>query len=127
VNIAEDSYGNLYASMVSWHFNGSIGGTTNPLPQGEKMFHEIHRLSHPQLFPATTAIASRGSGLPALPASSRLLLNAGPGSWVAVPGGFSGFEIRNLQGRRIWSYRGENGARLPEGMGKGILQMRFLP
>lgn len=127
VNIAEDSYGNLYASMVSWHFNGSIGGTTNPLPQGEKMFHEIHRLSHPQLFPATTAIASRGPGLPAHPASSRLLLNAGPGSWVAVPEGFSGFEIRSLQGRRLWSYRGGNGARLPEGMDKGILQARFLP
>ncbi|MEO6097565.1 MAG: PQQ-dependent sugar dehydrogenase [Fibrobacteria bacterium] len=139
VNIAEDSYGNLYASMVSWHFSGSIGGTTNPLPPGQKMFHEIYRLYHAQLTPGTTAIASRGPGLPELPASSRLLSNAGPGSWVTIPKGFTGFEVRNLQGRRLWSFRGENGgenegenegengARLPVGLDKGILQVRFLP
>lgn len=127
VNIAEDSYGNLYASLVSWHFNGSIGATTNPLPQGEKMFHEIYRLSHPQMTPATTALASRGTGLPGLPASSRLLMHAGAGSWVGIPQGFSGFEIGDMQGRRLWSYRGENGARLPAGLKTGILQVRFLP
>lgn len=130
VNLAEDSYGNLYASMVSWHFRGSIGGTTNPLPQGESMFHEIYRLSHPQLTPATTAIAARGPGLPALPASGRLAVNDGTGSWVEIPEGFSGFEIRNVRGRRLWSYRREgrgHGAPLPAGLEKGILQVRFLP
>jgi hypothetical protein len=127
VNLAEDSFGNLYASLVSWHFNGSIGGTTNPVPQGQKMFYEIYRLSHPQMTPTPTAIEARGPGLPGLPASGRLLMNAGPGSWVGIPAEFSGFEIRDLQGRRLWSYRGERGASLPADLEKGILQVRFLP
>ncbi len=136
VNIAEDSHGNLYASAVDWHFNGTIGTTTNPLPQGEQMYHEIYRLSHPQMTPATTPIAFRGPGLPAMPASDRLMLNVGSGSWIGIPEGFSGLEIYSLRGRLVWSYRGKNrasgtggaaGTRIPAGLEKGIMQVRFLP
>ncbi len=126
VNIAEDSYGNLYASIVDWHFNGTIGTTTNPLPGGEQMYHEIYRLSHPQLTPNPTPIASRGPGLPGIPASGRLLVNAKAGSWIEIPKGYSGLEIYSLRGRRVWSYRGETGARIPAGLEKGVLQLRFL-
>jgi hypothetical protein len=130
VNIAEDSRGNLYASMVSWHFAGDIGGTTNPLPSGQKMYHEIYRLSHAQLTPAATPLASRGPGLPGIPAPERLLTNLEAGAWIGIPEGFTGFEVYGLQGRRLWSFRGAGGARLPAGLAgleKGVLKLRFLP
>jgi len=127
VQIGEDSYGNLYAVTVDWHYAGSIGGTANALPSGEKMFHEIYRLSHAQLTPRATPLAIRVPHTISGYSSGRLLVNS-PGMLLDVPGKYSGVEIYNLAGKKIWSSAAEQGkVRIPNTMDKGVLQIRYVP
>ena len=128
VQIGEDSYGNLYDVMVDWHYPGSIGGTANALPSGEKMFHEIYRLSQAQLTPRGTPAPVMGSHDIRKNQSGMLLANAISGGSLNVPAGFTGVEIHDLRGKMIWSHRGtESSVRVPVGLESGILQVRFLP
>ena len=125
VHITEDSYGNLYASIVSWYFPGLIGGTSNPLPSGQSMFHEIYMLEGTNLTPRTTPTPVMGPGLKAIPRMERLIWNAG-GTWLEIPKGFSGAEIYNLRGKKVWSGRGGDGLRLPAGVEHGALRVRLI-
>ena len=127
VNFAEDSRSNLYALLVSWHFPGSIGGTANPLPEGERMFHEIYRLSHAGLRPGPATRAFRGPGLPARPPADRLIANLGAAPRIDLPAGYSSLELRDLRGRRIPLRREAGGAVMPPGPETGIMHARFLP
>jgi hypothetical protein len=130
VHIGEDSYGNMYASYVSWYFSGSIGtvgstSSTNPLTSGQKMFHEIYRLSHPQLTPRTTALTS--PVFRAAKNTARMGLLTATGANIFVPDGFSGLALHDLRGRTVWSHRGTGTIRIPDGVAQGVLHARFLP
>jgi hypothetical protein len=128
VHIGEDSYGNMYASYVSWYYPGSIGATTNALPGGQRMFHEIYRLSHPQLTPRSTPS-------PIAAARTRLPKSAGAGLWfphaggrrLEIPEGYSGVTLRDLGGRAVWSRRGAPGfVEVPAEVESGILHVGYL-
>jgi hypothetical protein len=131
VHIGEDSYGNLYASAVSWFFNGSIGtgdNSTNPLPAGESMYHEILRLSHAQLTPRAIPTSIAGEGLRFQNNKNLRLVHGKGREAVAIPIEYSRVSLFNLTGKQVWSYRGkEKEVTIPSEVEQGILQLRFQP
>ncbi len=134
VQIGEDAYGNLYATAVDWHYSGSIGGTTNALPSGEKMFHEIYRLSHAQLTPTATPrapgppVALSGALRSTLNNSGKLFVNS-QGMTLEIPKGYSGAELYDLRGKSVWSAKASSGTslKIPANVEKGVLRVRFVP
>lgn len=59
---------------------------------------------------------------------ARLFLNDPQGSWVQIPSGYSGAELYNLMGRKVWSIRGSNmRMQVPASVETGVLRVRLLP
>ncbi len=127
VQIAEDSYGNLYSVEVDWHYAGSIGGTTNPLPSGERLYHEIYRLSHAQLTARTTPI-SQWNISRSVTDKSGLIFNATGSGFIDIPKGFSAVELYDLRGKMVWSEKAAAASHLqiPSGIATGVLRARFV-
>lgn len=119
---AEDSYGNLYPILLSSSSTGAF------------QWHDIFMLSHAQLTPLATP---RAQVVPTPTSISNytahrapgigLMANAMAGSMLVIPKGYSGVELYNLMGSKIWSYSGnETNLRVPATLGSGILQVRFV-
>jgi len=128
VQIAEDGYGNLYVVGVDWHYAGSIGGTSNALPSGEKMFHEIYRLSQAQLTPRTTPISQWNIARSTPDFGGALIFNAAGSSFIEIPKGYSAVELYDLSGKKVWSKKAATAGRLqiPSGIATGVLRARFI-
>jgi hypothetical protein len=134
-SFAEDAYGNLYVTMLSSSSNGAFA------------WHDIYRLSHPQLKPLSeprsqvvpTRLADPGDpvGRGASHGRSRFdALIAGPaGGRIRIPEGYSVVEVFSLEGRKLWTGRAPRPTEkkagmeidLPKGLKSGALGLRFLP
>ncbi len=124
---AEDSYGNLYPLSINssasgasdWHdiwVVKSASGGMNPLSTPRAQVTPL---------PGTTTLWDREY---INVRHNGLMVNAMSGSLLTLPQGFSKVELYNLIGKRVWSGKtSESRLRLPEGLGNGILQVRFLP
>lgn len=129
-SFAEDSYGNQYVGMLSSSANGAF------------QWHDIYRLSHPQLTPLEVP---RGQ---VVPEPGTVDLSPGPFRWrrtgenglatllfltgrtrVALPAGRSRVELFGLDGTLLWSGRGVPGTSLavPDGLGSRAVRARFQP
>ncbi|HAP00025.1 MAG TPA: hypothetical protein DCQ83_08285 [Fibrobacteres bacterium] len=117
---SEDSYGNLYPIVLSSSSSGAF------------QWHDIFMLTHAQLtplatprsqvVPVPTGIWQTGRSVK----QGKLMVSAMPGSMVNIPQGYSGVTLYNLQGREVWSYRGnESSVQVPSDLEKGILQAKF--
>ncbi|MDB5106630.1 MAG: Glucose/sorbosone dehydrogenase [Fibrobacteres bacterium] len=134
-SFSEDAFGNMYITMLSSSSNGAFA------------WHDIYRMSHPQMkplpaaresvFPTRIPIARNGAARPAL--FNGLIVNANQagGTLVRIPQGYSGVEVYSLGGKLLWTATsGKTGSaatlegsavRLPAGLEKGALGTRFLP
>jgi hypothetical protein len=118
-SFGEDSYGNMYVTFLSSTVDGPV------------QWHDIYRISHPQLkplaTPRTTSLRSVQHPVADRPFS---LLAAGQGpSWLRLPEGASGAELYDLGGRLIWQGRGTSGAGLilPPALATGAVWVGYLP
>ncbi len=118
---SEDSYGNLYPILLSSSANGAF------------QWHDIFILYHAQLTPLAVP---RSQVTPILAQWTERnqkgrILSAGAmaGSRLELPQGYSGVEVYDLMGRKLWVYRGKEAAlvTIPADLEKGILRLRFLP
>ncbi len=129
-SFSEDSYGNMYVTLLSSSANGAFD------------WHDIYMMSHPQMKPLTvprgqvfpTSISESLSKATQAGRFHGLIVNAtGSPVWVKLPEGFTRAEVYNLAGKRVWSGKadshGGNGASLalPSGIETGTLGVRFLP
>jgi hypothetical protein len=120
-SFGEDSFGNMYVTMLSSSMSGAFA------------YHDIYRLSHPQLtplkeprdvFPVSTHVERR---------SARnihpLIYHLNGANWVRLPKGFSRAELYTLEGKRFGSVNGTPGGnvQLPSGITASALWTRFLP
>lgn len=116
----EDSYGNLYTVMLSSSAGGAFA------------WHDIFRMSHAQLKPLAQP---RDQVFPTFTRRERIaargfkpMVVAG-GTRIRLPQGMTRAEIHSLDGRLVWSGRGEAGEtmQLPAGLPAGTVWSRFLP
>lgn len=134
-SFAEDSYGNMYVTLLSSSSSGAFD------------WHDIYMMSHPQMKPLA---APRGQVFPT-PISGDLAGASHAGRFhaliagatdtplrIRLPPGFTRAEVYTLGGERIWSGKaqsptsdgvGGSGANLalPPGIGTATLGVRFLP
>lgn len=128
-SFAEDSYGNLYATMLASSASGAFA------------WHDIYRLSSPQLKPLSVprgqVVPTRASGPSAArpyPAFHRRLVANGKKVTLEIPMGFSRAEVYDMEGRLLGRTQVEpRGADrrvalpgIPESS-RGLLGVRFLP
>ncbi len=127
-SFAEDAYGNMYVTMLSSSTTGAFA------------WHDIYRMSHPQLRPLTvprdqvvpTAIGETRFITGRHPSFDKFVWKGAGPIWIAVPEGFSRVELYNLGGKRIWTGKAESkglkaSLPIPADLEMGILGTRFLP
>jgi hypothetical protein len=121
-NWAEDSYGNLYPILLSSSASGAFA------------WHDIFMLSHNMLTPLATPryqvvpTRTHWNTFRSEQKNVKLVFNARAGMPLEIPTGYSSVEILNIQGQRLWSHTGAaSDLRIPDGLGNGILQVRYLP
>jgi hypothetical protein len=124
-SFGEDSYGNLYVTMLS---SSSVGAFA---------WHDMYMMSHPQLkplakprnqvHPADPTVGLRHAGMPN--GFQRFVIPAKGTNWIKLPFGNTGAELYALDGKMLWSGRGAAGERLllPAGLEAGALHARYLP
>ncbi len=119
---SEDSYGNLYPILMSSSSSGAFD------------WHDIFMLSHNMLTPLTTPrdqvlpTQTHWNAFRAEHKNVKLVVNAKAGMPLEIPKGYSRVEIFNIDGKQVWSHVGEaSDLRVPQGLGNGILEVRFLP
>jgi len=117
---SEDSYGNLYPILLSSSSSGAF------------QWHDIFMLYHAQLSPLTTPRTQVVPILSQWTERNRLgkILSASAmaGGSLVIPAGYSGIEIYNLMGRKLWSVQAKEltGVNIPNDLEKGILRVRYL-
>lgn len=124
-SFAEDSYGNLYATMLSSSAGGAFA------------WHDIFRLSHSQLKPLSaprdqvfpTAVQGDRAGRMRAQGFRPLVLTGAGSAWIRIPSGFSRLELYGADGKLIWSAAGVSGSSLnpPSSLPVGTAWSRFLP
>lgn len=131
-SFGEDSYGNLYVTLLSSSRSGAYE------------WHDLYRLSHPALTPLssprTQVVPTTRAGL--IPGDGKsfrqlpyLKLNGSAHSSIPVPEGFTRVEVHALDGTLLW--KGSLGDRhvtqvhrsidLPHGLRQGLMAVRFWP
>lgn len=129
-SFSEDSYGNMYITMLSSSSTGAFA------------WHDIYMLSHPQMKPLAqarsqvfpTAVSENLIKATRAGRFHSLIVNAaGSPAWIKLPAGFTRAEVYNLGGKRVWSgslasHNGDGESlALPAGIETGTLGVRFLP
>ncbi len=119
---SEDSYGNLYPILLSSSASGAFA------------WHDIFMLSHNMLTPLATPrdqvlpTQTQWNAFRSEHKNVKLVVNAKAGMPLEMPKGYSRVEIFNIDGKKVWSHVGEaSDLRVPQGLGNGILEVRFLP
>ncbi len=128
-SFSEDSYGNLYVTMM----HASRVSATS--------FHDLYRLSGPNLKPLekprnqvvpqqTTSIFDSDPLRNSASNWHRVLVKGVSGSQVRIPLGFSGIKVYDLKGKLLWKgelieREGNRNIALPSSLGEGIYGVRF--
>jgi hypothetical protein len=120
-SFGEDAYGNLYVTMLSSSSNGAFA------------WHDMYRLSHPQLKPLAEPryqvhpTGIRLAGARDYPNLRRFVTDGKGMKWIRLPQGKTRATLYNLEGRRIWSGSGAEGAslKLPDAMEAGSVATVF--
>jgi hypothetical protein len=108
VSFSEDFFGNLYVVLVS------------SSTQGPKNWHDIYRMSHPQLLATGQA--------PPVSLVKRPVKKVVGESLLQIPPGYTGVEIFTAEGRRAWAYTGSlKEVRVPALPNAGVFFARFTP
>lgn len=117
---SEDSYGNLYPILLS------------STSSGAEQWHDIFMLDHPQLTPLTvprTQVTPTPVHWAERNRQGRILsASAMAGGSLVIPEGYSGVEVYNIMGRKLWSFQAKALANvnIPDNLEKGILRVRYL-
>ncbi|GEM_PF-4892272 len=125
-SFGEDSYGNMYVTLLS-----SSG-------QGAFAWHDMYRISHPQMKPLTVPrnqvhpVGVRVPGRSDYGSLTRFVPDVRGANWIRLPQGKTRAELYGLNGKLLWSGSGADGAslKLPADLqpgAKAILMARFLP
>jgi hypothetical protein len=133
-SFSEDAYGNLYATMLSSSGSGAFA------------WHDIYRLSHPQMKPLTvprsqvlvSTFGDKGYQANRQARFHNLLVNAAGTTWVNIPKGFTRAEVYDLGGSLLWtgsdsqmkrvgSEANGTSIKIPAGLKSGTLGVRFVP
>jgi hypothetical protein len=124
-SFGEDSYGNMYITMLSSSSNGAFA------------WHDMYRISHPMMKPLAKPrdqvhpVSIGGSGRPWNADLQRIVSDARGANWIRLPQGKTAAEVYSLDGKRIWTGSGADGSnlKLPSAFkaGQSMLTIRFLP
>lgn len=126
-SFSEDAYGNMYITMLSSSSNGAFA------------WHDIYRLSSPDMAPLTTprtsvvpdqttSIARPPYGVAAGDLVRFVARSLGK-DWIRLPAARGTAAFYGMDGKLLWTGNGQPGANLamPASMGAGALWVRFSP